>query len=154
MPQAVYLCVMAWVGEVPLAALFNHIARWQLGNIAYAHLDFSIAAWSPSRAAVLQVAMRLLMSSGVRDVEHHERLAARVDRQQRRALGALPFLQPVDSITVQVRELVRSHRVERAVLAGLVHMHPHLLQDIAVLRDAAERRVVEDESSSSDEDEL
>ena len=153
MAQAVYFCVMGFLAEVPMTELFQHITRWRVANIAYVHLMFSTAAWSPTRPAVLQLALRLSVNSGARDLDFNSRLAARFVRQQRRALAALPFLLPVDTVTAQVRQLVRLHRVERAVLAGLLRMHPQLLQDADVLRDAAASRVVEDESSSSSDDE-
>jgi len=153
MPQAAFLCVTAWLGEVPFErGLFDHVARWQLIKIAYAHLDWSIAAWSPSRAAVVKVAMRLLICSGQRDLDRRFQLEARLDRQQRRALAALPFLDGADTVLGQVRELVRAHRVMLSVMAGLLRMHPQLIEDIAVLRDAAGGRVTEDGSSSSEEE--
>ena len=153
MQQAVYLCLMHWFADVPSQDHFEHIARWRVGNTAYQHLHVSSAAWSPSRAAIVRLALRLLLCSGVRDLEWNYRMAAQLNRQQRRAMAPLLILDPLDTVTHQVRQLVRAHRVEQDVLHRLLRLHPQLRGVVGDLRAAAAQRMVEDNSSSS-EDEL
>ena len=153
MTQAAFLCVSAWMGEVSNeAGLFMHIVRWQLFNVAYEQLSWSTVAWSPSRGAMVKIAMRLLVSAGQRGMDHQFELAARVNRQNRRALAVLPFLNNADAVVTQVRGLVRSYQVMLSVVAGLLRAHPRLIDEVTMLRAAAEDRVVEDGSSSSEEE--
>ena len=154
MQQAVYLCLMHWFADVPSQDHFGHIARWRVGNAAYQHLYVSSAAWNPSRAAIVRLALRLLLCSGVRDLEWNNRMGARLDRQQRRAMAPLLLLNPLDTVTHQLRQLVRAHRVERDVLHRLLRLHPQLRGVVDDLRAAAAQRMVEDDSSTSSEDEL
>ena len=153
MPQAAFLCVSAWMAEVSNdAGLFAHIVRWQLFNVAYEQLNWSTAAWSPSRGAMVKVALRLLVSAGQRGMDHQFELAARANRQHRRALAALPFLNTADAVVTQIRGLVRSYQVMLSVMAGVMRSHPRLIDEITALRAAAEDRVVEDSSSSSEDE--
>ena len=150
MPQSVYLLVLQWMAEVVSRDRFLHIARWQLGNMGYMYLHMSIAAWSPTRPAMYQLAVRLLLCSESRNYDRHISLGMRLDRQQRRALSPFLWLDSVDTVTVQVRQLARAHRVETAVLTQLLRLHPGLRGVVDRLRDAAEQVVAEDMSSSSE----
>ena len=151
MPQAVYICVMSWLGEIPAAAHFEHIARRRLGCIATVHLKFSAASWSPSRSAVLHVALRLIISWGSRRMEAMERLEDRLGRQWHRALQPAMNLSPQDTVTVRLRRLVRMYRVSAEVTRRLVRSRPDLSETIADIQADVERQIVEDVSSSSSE---
>jgi hypothetical protein len=151
MCQTVYVCVMSWLSEVPLTAHFEHIARRHLSSVATSHLNFSAVAWSPSRAAVFQVALRLIVCWGSRRVQASERFDDRLGRQWYRAMQPAMILSPLDSVTTRLRRLVRMYRVSAEVTRRLVRSRPELGEVVAAIKVDVERLIVEDDDSSSSE---
>jgi hypothetical protein len=151
MPQTVYFLVLQWLVDVPTSH-FEHIRRGQLGVEASRYLFVSAAAWSPSRAAMVRIALRLMVCDGERYIVWYERMVQRVHRQQDRALQAVRFLDPRDSPTTRVRQLARAYQVETEVTRRLLRLHPQMHEAAASIRADAERLMVEDDSSDGSED--
>ena len=152
MCQAVYLCVASWMSEVPLSTHSEHIARRRLSAVARVYLDFSAAAWSPSRAAMLQVALRLIASWGSRRVEEMQRTDNRLGRQWFRAMQPVLNLSPLETVTTRLRRLVRMYRVSAEITRRLVRSRPELAEVVAALREDVERFIVDDVSSEGSDE--
>ena len=150
MPQSVYFLVLQWLVEMPQERHFEHIRGWQLGNEAYCYLFLSTAAWSPTRAAMVRVALRLFICSGSRDSLSTDRRLSRLERQWGRALQPVAVLAPADSATARLRRLVRMYRVSAEVMRRLLRLHPELREAAAMIEADVGRLMVEDQSSSSE----
>ena len=113
--QPVFLLLVQWHLEIVDTEQFLHLRRWSLGNEGYNYLYLSSAAWSPSRAAMVRVAMRLFVLDLRRDLVLHDRLGSQMMRRLRRAVGATGLPVAAGEDVVQwVRRLAREYRVERA----------------------------------------
>ena len=147
MPQSAYLCVMSWISEVPLTR-FEHLMRRQLFGVATVYLQFSTAAWSPSRPAMLAVAQRALLCWYNLHMEAMNREEARFDRQWDRVLQTVIVAAPGESTTAMLRRLARLYRVSEEVTRRLLRRRPELSDVIAEIRADVEEMIVEDASSS------
>ena len=151
MPQAVFLLVAHFMADMPNVPRVAHIRRWQLGNVAYEFLDFSVAAWNPTRPALYRIALQLLMLCGRFDQEQQMREAARVDRQLRRALAPL-VSDTRDAVVTLVRGVARVQRTERAVLQYVMRRHPEVQASVEQARRIIGQAIAEDADSTSSEE--
>jgi hypothetical protein len=151
MPEPVYLVLMQYFAETT-SPRFTHIRRARLPDEAYDYLAVRIAAASLQRAAILQVAMRMIMVYQQREAAYQDMLGTRWYRQQDRAMQAIPSLLPHDTVTVRVRQLVRAHQIATETLTALLQQHPRLRAAAARIRQRAEVNFLEDESSSAGSD--
>ena len=149
MTQAIYVLVLQFMTEIPPQSRFSHVRRWQLGNLAYEFIDASTAAWSPVRPAAFRVALQLLLRCGRSDQDRQFQLAARLDRQVRRAIAPSDLqLAPNDTVVELVRRLVRAYRVERAVTRQLLRGRQRAA--IEQLHRVVQEVIAEDVSSESE----
>jgi hypothetical protein len=146
MVQAVYVCVSNWIAEVKITQ-FLHLVRWQMGAIGYDHLSWSTAAWSPSRAAIVQVALRLFVVDARRDLVLQDRLGAQLVRRLRRAVQntGLP-MHSHDSVLQCVRRLAREYRLDRTVALAVRGGH-----DADQMRRILSAAIREDQDSDSED---
>ena len=145
MEQAVYVCVSNFMADVQVTR-FAHLVRWQVGSIAYDHLSWSTAASSPSRAALVQLALRLLLVDQRRDVRMQDMLMAQLMRRLRRAVVATGIeVDDSDTELELVRRLARAYRVDRYVAVGVRRG-----RDAAQMRRIVDSSIREDVDSESD----
>ena len=116
MEQQAYFTVMHWLVTIPANSRFQHVPQWAMGNHAYVDLGMSTAAWSPSRRAAVDIAMRLFvvqMRSDIRELTDH---ASAVDRRVYRAimLTGMPINSRGDIVS-WVRRLALDYRIEHTI---------------------------------------
>ena len=166
-----YHVVMHWLVAVPRSSRFRHMPQWTLGNQAYAYLTMSTVAWSPSRRAAVDIAMRLFMVQLRADNRDLTDEASTVDRRAYRAImmTGMP-INPRGDIVTWVRRLALEYRVDRTISAYVRHahgaggpnrehavrLHRHLRGDLrqdedSASDDAHDMRDDEDQGSSDDE---
>ena len=120
--QQAYHVVMHWLVAVPRSSRFRHMPQWTLGNQAYQYLAISTAAWSPSRRAAVDVAMRLFMVQLRADHRELTDEAATLERRIYRAvqLTGLP-VNPRDQTENWVRLVAYEYQLERTISACARH---------------------------------
>ena len=151
MPQSVYFVLLQYFAETT-SLLFTHLRRTRLPDEAYDYLAMRTATGSRQHAAVLQVALRMMLVFHRREAAFQDVWGRRWDRQQDRAMQAIPTLLPHIPVTQRVRQLVREHQITTETLAALLREHPTLQSAAATFRQRAEANFEEDVSSTAGTD--
>ena len=115
MDSIVYVLVMEWLVAIP-SSRYVHIARWQLGNVAWHYLDATTVASSPSRQAAVRLAMRFFLLAARGDLREHREESWAEDRRIYRAIRQTRVgVNPRGSVVDWVRMLSRHFIVEQTV---------------------------------------
>ena len=144
--QTAYVLVANFVAEGAATPRLEHMRRWEVAAAADELAGFRAVAWSPSLPALYRIQLQLLSRCRLQIMNAFLAQDVTRERQLNRALAPLGSR---ERSVVQVRQLVRDHRVQRCVLLELLDLHPELRSESERLRLRMERIIAVDETSES-----
>ena len=154
--QQAYHFVMQWLVDLPVGTRYEHMNYMAMQRVGTEYLAVSVVAWSSSRRAVFDVAVRLFLRHSrclVRDVEEScEVEERRIHRAISQTGLAVDFRQPIENV---VRVLAHEYRLERSISAWAMHGHSgqRFSRQAAVQLYGILRQTMQpDENSASEED--
>jgi len=144
--QAAYVLVASFLAEGAATPNVGHMMRWQVEAAAEDMAEFRAVAWTPSLPALYRLVLQLYARSRLQFMNAFLDQDVVRERQLQRALAPMGSR---ERSVVQVRQLVRDHRVQRGVLLQLLDLHPEMRSEADRLRLQMERIITVDESSES-----